>query len=392
MEHEQINTIGANNYARNIDNSPVDVDLNWWEFFSNYRAKKWRRELKALVKETGITFSDICDYIGIESSEMPGFYKKLPKTKETYIGIGMAYKRDLDTINRWLLKYGGKRKLYIKDAINDLVWIYLINANNSNGDSARNYFSEYDSCKEALAMVYGELGNEEIEKTLETVKLDEKIKNISYDIDHVFLKMFVKENISAFKTAYAKPRRFLKQYLTNILRTKNLDSSKAKHWTLNSLRGYLDDSMINYLSGADDTVEMVETDNQMKTFETKYVPINKRTHIALCLAIGMSVDEINTYLEMMGYSPLDGTNPDEGQLMNLLEKWEREHPLQRKYKKKYLEEDSDIVLTQNEEIAAVEEMLQLRRDLKDAYEKEWSSVENGEGIENKKKKFPYLKE
>ena len=118
---EGINTEGATNFARDLYNTPDEVKLNWWEFFSNYRTKKWKQELKEIIENTGITFEDICDYIDIEYSSRPGFYKKLPKNRRTYIGIGMACKLPLETINRWIVKYGGKRKLYVKDVLNDLV-------------------------------------------------------------------------------------------------------------------------------------------------------------------------------------------------------------------------------------------------------------------------------
>ncbi|MEI3502174.1 MAG: hypothetical protein V8Q42_00430 [Anaerovoracaceae bacterium] len=35
----------------------------WWEMFSNYRAKKWRNELKALADRTGTEFPYVCRYI-----------------------------------------------------------------------------------------------------------------------------------------------------------------------------------------------------------------------------------------------------------------------------------------------------------------------------------------
>ena len=116
---EEINTEGANSYARSLHNSPDDVKLNWWEMFSTYRIKKWRQELKDIVEKTDVTFEYICEYLGAEYSGRPGFYKKMPKCRETYIGIGMACGMPLSTINRWIVKYGGKRRLYVKDALNN---------------------------------------------------------------------------------------------------------------------------------------------------------------------------------------------------------------------------------------------------------------------------------
>ena len=87
---EGLNTDGANDFAKNPYNSAQDVKLNWWGFFSNYRIKKWKQELKNLCEKTGVSLDDVCQYMGIQYSALPGFYRKLPKSRETYIGIGMA--------------------------------------------------------------------------------------------------------------------------------------------------------------------------------------------------------------------------------------------------------------------------------------------------------------
>ena len=40
---EGINTEGATSFARDSYNTPDEVKLNWWEFFSTYRTKKWKQ-------------------------------------------------------------------------------------------------------------------------------------------------------------------------------------------------------------------------------------------------------------------------------------------------------------------------------------------------------------
>lgn len=368
---EEINTEGANSYARNLHNSPDDVKLNWWEMFSTYRIKKWRQELKDIVEKTDVTFEYICEYLGAEYSGRPGFYKKMPKCRETYIGIGMACGMPLSTINRWIVKYGGKRRLYVKDALNDLVWIFLINVNFKNRDSAVNYYQKYEECQSEIEEIYNSIVDEADEDYSETVTLEDNIEALLFDSEYNDLKKFVKDNIAAFKSAYRKPKKYLNRYVKQILRVENENRTKGRCWTLNTLRGYLDDSMINYL-----------------TTGTRYVPKNKRTHIAIALALGMTTDDINEYLDLLGYAHLDGTHDEEGVLMNLLDKWEAGHPFQRIFKDRYIKGEAVIFLEKEEELQAVSDMLKLRSEIKEMYDSFVEHTSIGRPI----KKFPYMNE
>ena len=364
---EGINTEGATNFARDLYNTPDEVKLNWWEFFSNYRTKKWKQELKEIIENTGITFEDICDYIDIEYSSRPGFYKKLPKNRRTYIGIGMACKLPLETINRWIVKYGGKRKLYVKDVLNDLVWIYLINANYQNGGNT-NYYKQYNKCQEEIERIFWMIDNEAGENDADTEVVENQVRDIVFDSEYNALKKYVKENISVFASAYATPKKFLTQYVDQILRVKN-ENRQGRKWTLNTMRGYLDDSMINYLTSG-----------------VKYVPRSKRTHIAIALALGMTTDDISRYMDLLGYAHLDGTNNDEGILMNLLDKWEEAHHLQRQFKNTYIYGSEKAHMQITEQQQAVNEMLELRSEIREMYKAFQKNSPDKDMI----KKFPYM--
>lgn len=378
MEDSFENTLFAREFAKDLNNSPDDVKSNWWEFFSNYRLKKWKRELKKLSKDTGVAFEDVCRYIGAQASSYPGFFKKLPRNRETYIGIGMAYGLSLDEINRWITEYGMKRKLYVKDIFNDLTWIYLINQNQKRNDADINCYRMYDSCREEIESLYGEVWSSENTESVDTTVLQSGFNDISYDDYHTQLKMYVRDNINSFRTAYVKPRKYLNSYVVEILRVKNAAMAEGHRWTLNSLRGWLDDSMINYLSGSYEHINALDKEKKAaKGF--KHVPKNKKAHISLCLALGMSLDAIDEYLEMMGYSPLDAVNAEEGQLINLLRKWDEEHPVQKAFKDRYFRNIKETELTQKQELQAVEEMLFLREDMKQQYEEL-----------NQGSRFPYM--
>lgn len=370
---EGLNTDGANDFAKNPYNSAQDVKLNWWGFFSNYRIKKWKQELKNLCEKTGVSLDDVCQYMGIQYSALPGFYRKLPKSRETYIGIGMAYRLPLERINRWIVKYGGKKKLYVKDALYDLIWIYLIHANASNaGESEHNYYQKFEECRASVEEIYNRMNIETDAEDVATAELDEEARRIVFDTEYIALKAFVRDHIKAFHSAYASPKNFIRGYIDSILRVKNENRISGRSWTLNTLRGDLDDSMINYLTSG-----------------IKYVPKSKKTHISMGLAVGMTTNELNQYLQMLGYAPLDGTHLEEGILLNLLEKWEEAHPVQRQFKEICLKEStSDKGLKEQEKMQAVNEMLGLRSDLKEAYEKSQALRQTC----GKSKKFPYMNE
>ena len=52
----------------------------------------WKKELDELVNTTGISFADVCAYIGSTYSKSVGFYYKTPKKRESCTG-----KLNLDT-------------------------------------------------------------------------------------------------------------------------------------------------------------------------------------------------------------------------------------------------------------------------------------------------------
>ena len=102
----------------------------------------------------------------------------------------------------------------------------------------------------------------------------------------------------------------------------------------------------------------------------------------------MTTDDIGKYLDLLGYSHLDGTNDDEGILMNLLDKWEEAHPLQRLFKDKYIYGRTEQQMPGFEQLQAVNEMLKLRSEIKEMYEE----FQNNSPDKDKIKKFPYMNE
>ncbi|MBQ9015102.1 MAG: hypothetical protein IJ109_03185 [Firmicutes bacterium] len=358
MKHND--TAGAKEFAKDQKNEVSDVDAHWWMFFSGYRLKQWRSELNHCIEKSGVSIREICEKTGLTYSDDTAFFARLPRRRNTYIGIGMALGQPLETINRWISKYGGKRTLYAKDISEDLVWIYLIEANAADHPSQKNYYRLHESCADAVYRTYCALWQDYIEQDEGTVQLLEKLKNVSFDDEFQGLTEFVAGHMDAFKTAYARPRRLLADYTRMILEHVSTGSAGAS--SLSVLRGYLDDSMLNYLSGDPETIHALERRSHRHSLSFKHVPKGKKSHIALALALGMT-SEIDRYLELMGFAPLDAVQQDEGILISVLEKWEREHPLQRRLKQMELEGDKSVTLTEGQIREALGEMLRLRQDV-----------------------------
>jgi hypothetical protein len=343
----------------------------------NRKLRQWQCELTKLSEKTGKSLDDVCEYIGLSYNRDVGFYVKIPKKRRMMIGIGMAFGQPLEVINRWIVTYTSKRKLYSKDISEDLIWIYLIKINNKNADSDINYFSLYDSYLEAAFETYVAVWNEVTSGSLDTGDVDLLLSHIEGDEGIEDLKNFVLQNIDSFKTAYSKPRTMLSKYVKCITETKSKDNAQSKA-SLISLRGWLDDSMINYLSGSSEIINVTDRRTGSRRPDLKQVPTNRKSHISLALALGLTAVEINRYLELMGYSPLNEEDIDEERLIKALRKWDEIHFLPRIYKEKYISENKNINMSAEEELKAVNEMLMLRQDLNDQYKR-------------KKMKFPYVK-
>ena len=347
---------------------------------SEKRIYRWRKTLEELTESTGITFEEVCEYAGIKyNPDGVSFYLKIPKKKRTFIGIGMAYHQPLEVINEWIMRYGNKKRLYARDISEDLVWIYLINTNaSSQNPGDKNLFKLYDSCQAAAYAIWQEMWDGMAVAAKSTSDVEIELAEVDYDEAFVGLKDFVANNIDSFKTAYDRPRFFLDKYVNQILETCRNNPEKTGIRRINDLRGFLDDSMINYLSGDSGSINVIDLKSHRQTIQIKHVPKLKKTHISLCLALGMRECEINEYLELLGFMPLDDEDQAERELINTLNYVGSQSRLVHLYKDKYFGGKTDIMLDSDEEFQAVEEMLFLRQKLQEEYKKR--------GMQ-----FPYMK-
>ena len=346
------------------------------ERFKSRKLKEWKQTLADLEGLTGVSLEDVCRYADFTyNGKDTAIAKKLPKKRSSFIGVGMAYNQPLDVINGWIVHFAGKRRLYAKDISEDLIWIYLIEANSKDTESDKNYYRLYDKCQAVAYATWKELWDEITMDPEETTNVEIELENVDYDDEFKGLKTFVMNHMDSFKAAYSKPRTYLDSYVSLILDAFNAGSD-MKPQGLTYLRGWIDDSMINYLSGDSEMINVIDRSSRKKTVRIKQVPKNRRIHISMCLALGMGVSEIDRYLEMMGFAPLDEENEDEKILIDILNDWKKEHPLAGKLKQEL--EGKESGLKDAERKQAAEEMVLLRQEINETYE------EGGY-------RFPYMK-
>ena len=333
-----------------------------------YMLRSWRNTLDRLARETGTSLADVAAYIGAAcSGETPGFYTKMPRKRSTFIGIGMAFRQPVEVIDQWIKEYARKRKLCVKDISEDLVWLYLINANLNDKSGSINYFQRYEEYQSVAYAVFRERWDEISLGFEDTADVEISLSQADYGSEYDGIKTFVAEHMDAFSSAYAKPRALLDSWLRQILKTCREDPEQTVISSLNSMRGWLDDSMINFLSGDSSTVNVIDRKTGKRSINIKRMPKSRRKYIAMCLALGMTTDDIDQFLEMMGYAQIDVSDAEEVKLLIALAEWENAHPLQRAYKDLYFKNDTSVKLSPEEEYQAVRDMLQLRRDLEEAY-------------------------
>lgn len=336
---------------------------------SAYKLRSWKGTLDQLVKTTGVSLKDVCDYTGYTYNEDGvSFYLKLPRKRTSFIGIGMAFHQPLDVINSWITKYGGKKKLYVKDISEDLVWIYLINASYKDASGSINYFRRYEEFQSVAYAVFCERWDEIVRQHEDTSDVEISLGQAEYGPEYDGIKAFVAEHMDAFKTAYTKPRAYLDSYVDRIIETCRNNPDNKTIRSLNSMRGYLDDSMINFLSGSSETINVVDRKTGKRSINIKHIPKGRKKYVSLCLSLGMTCPDIDRFLQLMGYVPLDIMDKNEGRLISALVEWENNHPVQRAFKNKYFEGNTAIELEPSEEYKAVDEMLQLKSDLSDLYD------------------------
>ena len=346
-----------------------------------HRLKDWKRTLDDLAQEIGVSLEDVCNYIGSVYNEAgPSFYVKLPRKRSVYIGVGMAFGQPVEVINEWITGFAGKRKLYAKDISGDLVWIYLINANYSEWCKAReegtdpasitkngyNYYQHYEDFQSAAYAVFRERWDEIILRYEDTSDVEVSLGQAEFSPEFDGLKEYVATHMDAFKTAYTKPRTYLDRYVERIILTCRNHPGLHHIRSINAMRGYLDDSMINFLSGDSTAINVIDRMTGRKTVNIKHVPKNRVKYIDMGLSLGMTEYDLNELLIMMGYAPLDEESARDSALVTYLRKWEKAHPVQRKFKDKYFAGNDSIGLTEEEEHQAVEEMLQLRTEMRES--------------------------
>lgn len=360
--------------ARNTKRSEREA---YYEIRSNdiHRVESWREEIRALLKEKGLNENFLKQYIGRTGH----LISKLPQQRETYIGIGMALKQDENTINNWIKRYSNKKELYVKE-MGDLVWGYLIKAALNDPDPENNYFEKYEVCLaetmkeyhkiyQQLAKKKADQGNPDVANTPTDIMKESFKKDVATFEN---LKVFIAKNIKQFDAAYQRSRMYIKnivegtlfplmiKYEVNkeliIIVSKRSGKGRMKECIPASYHAFFTQGQINR------TIENYLTGKEGS--RVRPAPISRRANISMCLCFGLSEKQINEYLGILGYEPLKAVSDiNEGMLIHFLSRWDEEHPLAVKFRKKHYE-GQEITLSEEEEKEALEQILGLKDDMR----------------------------
>ena len=344
------------------------------------RELAWRRTVRILLSERGMTEEDLKAYLG--TGEKGTLVDKVPKKREHVIGVGICLNQPLDVINNWLKKLTKHRPLYIKDCfIGDLAWIYLIRVSAEDCNTELNYYRMHSNVQDFIKRTHDLLLEEQMVDTsdgmpdepgdaTELMVTDFEKYVTEFEDDYASLYRFMKKNLSLFDTAYMKSRIYVTERLTSLagLIVKHQARAEVKNVDkpLHGLKtaGIINSSACNYLMG--DNAAMVAA----------RVPALRHKHICLALCCCFSLDEVNSYLELMNFEPLTPKrgiargDASELYLIRGLRQWAIEHPKGALLQRRYFEKEACEALELDEEADALEDLLGISAYLEDYFDEQ----------------------
>ena len=344
------------------------------------RELAWRRTVRILLDERGMTEDDLKAYLG--TGEKGTLVDKVPKKREHIIGIGICLNQPLEVINSWIRKLTKHRPLYIKDCfIGDLAWIYLIRVSAEDCSAELNYYRMHSNVQDFIKRTHDllleeQMGNHSAERTekfsdaTELMVTDFEKYVTVFEDDYASLYRFMQKNLTLFDTAYAKSRNYVTERLTSlaglIVKHQARDEVKNVDKPLHGLKtaGVINSSVCNYLMG--DNAALIAA----------RVPALRHKHICLALCCCFSLNEVNSYLELMNFEPLTPKrgiargDASELYLMRGLRQWEIEHPKGALLQKRYFEKEECEVLELTEEAEALEDLLGISAYLEDYFDEQ----------------------
>ena len=286
--------MGKNNLEPKLANDNVvryeDVEELSTRITSEVKTLKecWTYEFNKILKRSGYSKTKFANQCHVSRMSVNNWSKGIiPRSRETFLRIGMVADYNIEEMNQLLQRYGRYSALYSK-SLEDCICIFVL-SNYEKQDKIENYFFILDKIKTNI------IRNEEIELyDVATVQFDEKLSAVQ---DESALEQFINENIDAFASTYNRLYAYIKVNINNNYPKHALsifDMAQAQGWS-SSLRQCVS-----------------------KIYQNKWYPTRNKI-ISLGLHLSMDHKQIDEMLDLAHMGPLSNENILESVIIFILD-------------------------------------------------------------------------
>lgn len=259
------------------------------------RSAAWKEKIEEIMEQNGYTTSSMAEVCRVTKPAVTKWRKgSIPSGRDTFIRIGFAAHYDLETMNKFLIRYGKCPALYAK-SLEDSIYIFVLNS--------KQLPHTYQECERVEEQVTAALVWQEedwgMAAAKETGHLEDAMKRLATEDE---LREFVQENILEYKRAFSK---FYNQVIASIA-ANNLffaETDKAGNLALN-VEG------IANAQGWSASLRRCVYEIQQRTWFPR-----RRKVISLGLHLNMTLNEINELLQLAKMETLCPKDPVESAII-----------------------------------------------------------------------------
>ena len=248
----------------------------------------WAHKINDIIAESGLTKSKFADMSGVSRVAVNKWCKgSIPKSRETFLRIGMAAGYGREKMDQLLQRYGQYPSLYAK-SLEDCVCIFVLDRGYGEETLAKyNYI--LNKIKDNIIR-----SDFEEAENMDTESFDEKLSSVK---DEDELERFITDNTATFSTTYHKFYAYVKMHI-----------------------------MANYQGFGGSVFELAEGQGWSSSLrqcvsairQGKWYPTRNKI-ISLGLHLSMDHDQIDEMLELAHMEPLCAKNAFESVIMFILD-------------------------------------------------------------------------
>ncbi len=169
------------------------------------RNAAWKEKIEEIIEQNGYTVTSMARECRVTKPAVAKWRKgSIPSGRDTFIRIGFAARYDLETMNKFLIRYGKCPALYAK-SLEDSVYLFVLNS--------KRIPHTYQECERVMEQVKEALTKSEgggVEAAKETGWLEDAMKRLDTEEE---LRNFIQENITEYRRTYS---RFYDQVIASI--------------------------------------------------------------------------------------------------------------------------------------------------------------------------------